>query len=638
MDEVSRNFDTEGLLRAIAEGTATATGERFFRVFLPCLGSALRVRYTFVATFDGDPPTARLLGFWDSKGQFDFTGGSYPLHGTPCETVLGGQMQCYPKNVQRGFPDDADLVKLGVESYLAIPLMTAAGTVMGHLAIMDGEPMATQPRDIEVLKIFAARVCAELERKRYKDALVQSEDRSSMVMASAMDAIITVDARRTIQLFNAAAERIFACSAAWATGQPFDRFISKPFRSLLEDYLKAADATGANKQPIWLSEGLTGVRANREVFPIEATISAVEGGGDKLYTIILRDVNERQHTRAELDRLQQQNALLREEMLRQSGFEGVIGDSPAMHAVLEAIAMVAPSDTTVLVTGETGTGKELVAHAIHHMSARNDKLLVKMNCAALPGELVESELFGHEKGAFTGAVSERRGRFELADGGTLFLDEVGELAAPAQAKLLRVLQEREFERVGGTRTIRVDVRVIAASNRNLAAMVGGGHFRSDLYYRLNVFPIELPPLRARASDIPPLVQNFLDKFGRKLGKSFKGLHPDSMQRLLRYDWPGNVRELQNVIERATVLSAGPMVVVNDILTQTGIAGTAQGFTPRTLEEVEAEHIRNVLESTDWIIEGKRGAAAILELEPSTLRYRMQKLGIRRPKPGAAAVD
>ncbi len=264
-------------------------------------------------------------------------------------------------------------------------------------------------------------------------------------------------------------------------------------------------------------------------------------------------------------------------------------------------------------------------------------MLVKMNCAALPGELIESELFGHEKGAFTGALQQRKGRFEMADGGSLFLDEVGELTLPAQAKLLRVLQEQEFERVGGSRVIKVDVRVIAATNRDLGEMVKAGTFRSDLYYRLNVFPIDVPPLRARREDIPVLVDHFLGTLARKLGRRFRGVDAISLKRLQSYQWPGNIRELQNIIERAAVIAAGEVVQVPELEASAFAPPAGGGAGPlRTLEDVETEHIREVLKLTEWIIEGKRGAAGILGMEPSTLRYRMQKLGIRRPRPDAEA--
>ncbi len=625
----------DSVLRAVAESTAGATGEDFLRALMRSAAEVLGVRYAFMAELnESAPEVACMLDFWDGE---KFLGRQpFALAGTPCEEVLRtGEIRCYPEHAADLFPRDRPLTQLGVQSYLAVPLIGGAGKVIGHFAIMDNRPMRVEPDDVNVLRLFALRGGAELERRRYRDALEASRRRMEAVLTSAMDAIVAVDAARRIQLFNSAAERIFACSASWAIGQPLERFISRRFRSLLDDNLKSVDAGG---QQIWIPEGMTAVRANHEEFPIEGTFSAVESGGEKLYTMILRDVNERHRTEAELTRVKQQNALLREEMQRQSGCENILGDSPAMQQVREAIATVASSDATVLIKGETGTGKELVAHAIHNLSARNEKLLVKMNCAALPGELIESEMFGHEKGAFTGALSERKGRFEMANGGTLFLDEVGELTPQAQAKLLRVLQEHEFERVGGSRTLRVDVRVLAASNRDLAEMVQVGTFRSDLYYRLNVFPIEVPPLRAHAGDVPLLARHFLDKFARKLGRTLSGIDADSMQRLTRYAWPGNVRELQNIIERAAVLATGAVVAINDPLPQMAIAAARQTFEPRTLEEVEAAHIRNVLETTDWVIEGRRGAAAVLDLEPSTLRYRMQKLGIRRPNARAAALS
>ena len=290
--------------------------------------------------------------------------------------------------------------------------------------------------------------------------------------------------------------------------------------------------------------------------------------------------------------------------------------------------MVAGTNTTVLITGETGTGKELVARAIHEASPRRERLLVKVNCAAISAGLVESELFGHEKGAFTGAVGKHKGRFELAHGGTLFLDEIGELPPETQVKLLRVLQEREFERVGGNETIRVDVRVVAATNRNLPQMVARGQFREDLYYRLNVFPIALPPLRERAEDVPPLVNSVLRRYARQAGKRIDDVAPEAMWRLLAYKWPGNIRELQNVIERAVVFARG------NVLSPLAVAQAAvstDAAPPRTIAEVERWYVEQVLTETRWVIEGERGAARRLGLHPNTLRSRLKRWGVARPQ-------
>jgi DNA-binding NtrC family response regulator len=308
--------------------------------------------------------------------------------------------------------------------------------------------------------------------------------------------------------------------------------------------------------------------------------------------------------------------------------DAMIGRSPPVQRVREQIAQVAPTDSTVLILGETGTGKELVARAIHGGSARHDRPLIKVNCAALPRELVESELFGHEKGAFTGAIQQRRGRFELADGGTVFLDEVGELPLDVQAKLLRVLQEREFERIGATRSQRVDVRVIAATNRDLHVEVGAGRIRADLYFRLNVFPITLAPLRERREDIAPLLEHFVPTIARRLGKSVDGIAPAFVARAKAHDWPGNIRELENLVERALIMARGGTLEAIELFAPVAVMSVPPAAAGSTLQDVERAHIRGVLDATRWKIEGERGAARVLGLNPSTLRGRMRKLGIR----------
>jgi formate hydrogenlyase transcriptional activator len=352
---------------------------------------------------------------------------------------------------------------------------------------------------------------------------------------------------------------------------------------------------------------------------------------------------------------------LQEEIRREHPFEELVGSSPALLAILRQVEQVAPTDTSVLILGETGTGKELIARAIHNRSARRDRPLVKVNCAAISAGLVESELFGHVKGAFTGALERRVGRFELADRGTIFLDEIGELPLETQVKLLRVLQEQEFEPVGSSRTVRVNVRVIAATNRDLPEAIRAGRFRTDLFYRLNVFPIEVPPLRGRRSDIPQLVTFFLSGFVKKFGKRIGSVSPETMDRLTSYAWPGNIRELQNIVERAVVLCEGPLLELDqDLAPVSGTARSAQEpggpvETPRapgdasgatvaprraepsdlstlpTLEEAERRHIVAALERTGGVIHGPRGAARILDLHPNTLRSRMERLGIKAPR-------
>jgi formate hydrogenlyase transcriptional activator len=343
------------------------------------------------------------------------------------------------------------------------------------------------------------------------------------------------------------------------------------------------------------------------------------------------------------DRLYRENVYLEEEVRAENNFGDIVGESVGLRRVLKEVETVAPTDSTVLICGETGTGKELIARALHELSPRQGRTFVKLNCAAMPTGLLESELFGHEKGAFTGAICQKVGRFELAHQGTLFLDEVGDIPPELQPKLLRVLQEQEFERLGSTRTIKVDVRLVAATNRDLAAMVADGTFRADLYYRLNVFPVVLPPLRERPEDIPRLVRHFTQRFARRMGRRIETIPSAVMDVLTRYPWPGNVRELQNVIERAVILSPGPSLQVppGDLQREEG-GGMRDEDNPspahpsslipppsKTLADAEREHILGALRETGWVLGGPEGAAARLGMKRSTLYKKMKKLGISR---------
>jgi formate hydrogenlyase transcriptional activator len=329
------------------------------------------------------------------------------------------------------------------------------------------------------------------------------------------------------------------------------------------------------------------------------------------------------------EKLRLENEYLTEEVKASRNLGSVIGESPAFRKVLDLVRAVAPTDTTALLLGETGTGKEVLARAIHELSPRSDRPFIRVNCAALPAGLIESELFGHERGAFTGAGQRRAGRFELANKGTLFLDEIGEMPVEAQVKLLRVLQDGMVDRVGGTQPISVDVRLIAATNADLAAAVSKGQFRADLFYRLHIFPIAVPPLRERRQDIILLAQHFLSRLGEKMKRPHLRFDPLSLQRLMAYDWPGNVRELQNVIERAVILSHSSTIAVDDMFLP-GPTRTTQPEQSLHLGELERSHILKVLDQTNWRIYGNGGAAELLGLNPETLRSRIRKLGIRRP--------
>ena len=457
------------------------------------------------------------------------------------------------------------------------------------------------------------------ERKRMQSALERSEQRLAQIVGSALDAIVTFELEeRSVRLFNRSAEQMFKVAAREAVGRAVDPLLSPRFVEAIERSDESADDGGVARGDLFAR------RATGEEFPVEATISFFTVDGRRHCTLILRDLEALRRIESKLELAEAEKQVLIEELAGETQRRDIVGDSEAMARVYESIATVAPTDATVLILGDTGTGKELVARAIHQHSAHSDMTLVKVNCAALPSGLVESELFGHEKGAFTGALARKLGRFELADGGTIFLDEIGDLPLELQSKLLRVLQEGEFERVGGSRTITAQVRVIAATNRDLQTAIEQGRFRTDLYYRLNVFPILLPPLRDRLEDLPVLVRHFAMKHGARLGKKIESVSEAAIAALGSYDWPGNVRELENIVERAVIVARDGELRFDEGLSN------ARGSTPTmvaTLDDLQREHIKRVLELTNGRISGKRGAAEILGTKPSTLTSRMKRLGI-----------
>ena len=638
--EVIDRKEAEATLRAIVEGVESETGDRFFASLVRHLAAALKVQYAFVSEISADKQRFRTCAVWGRGALMENF--EVPLAGTPCESVLRGEMAHYSDGLQQRFPEDSGLVDWGVQSYCGVPLCDDGDRVLGHLAILDDRPIVNGARALGIMRIFATRARAEMERLGSEAAVRASEARLGAIIESALDAFIVVDDAGVVCLFNPAAEKVFRCQAAEVLGTRVERFMmpasAASFRQAWED-IRTGTKLFSISEP-----GLTARRADGEEFEFEGTLSRALVGGHGMWTITIRDLAERRRLEHEQTQLRLQSAYLQEEIKAVHNFEEIVGSSGALARVLDQVQLVANTDSTVLLLGETGTGKELIARAIHSNSPRKDRPLIKVNCAALPTGLIESELFGHEKGAFTGASDRRIGRFELAHGGTLFLDEVGEMPLDLQVKLLRVLQEHEFERIGGRDTIRVDVRLITATNRDLARAVADGAFRADLYYRLNVFPVALPPLRDRRTDIPLLVHYFVARYAAKIGKRIERVPDATMQRLLAYPWPGNVRELENVIERAVILSAGCELNLPPDLAMAGpsaasppasraaetidarVAGRPNGG---DLQTVERDHIVAVLKQSNWRIEGEAGAAAILKLNPSTLRSRMKKLGIRR---------
>jgi PAS domain S-box-containing protein len=613
-------------LRALVEGTARATGQEFFQTLVRHLAAAVHTRYAFVAEFVGGT-SVRTLAYWIRDRLVDNV--EWDVTGTPCLDVVRGHLCHHPSGVKDKFPDDKPLVEWGIESYLGVPLLDSRGNHLGHLAVFDELPMPPEPQRLYTFRIFAERAAAELERRRNEVHLEESEQRLRDLYDEAPIAYVHEDLQSRFLSANRAAMRILGIKPEEVAGTVGASFIpdtpdaQKRFREAFASIGRGTDTSGIvlelrrkdDGRPIWIQWW-----------------SKPDPSGKYTRTMFL-DITERVLLEQEQVRLRAQNLYLQEEIKAAHNFDEIIGQSAALAAVLDHVRRVASTDSTVLVTGETGTGKELIARAIHSNSRRKDKPLIKINCAALPSGLVESELFGHEKGAFTGAIGRRIGRFELAQGGTIFLDEIGELPADAQAKLLRVLQEREFDRVGGTAPIKVDVRILAATNRDLLGAVRAKTFREDLYYRLSVFPLQLPPLRDRKEDIPTLVHFFLRRFATQIGRTIDSVSKTTLQKLEAYSWPGNIRELENVLERAVILAAGPTLEIGLDFLRAG-PGQAQGesapaIMSGSLEEIDRHHITTVLQQTDWVIEGTRGAAKILKLHPNTLRSRIKKLGITR---------
>jgi PAS domain S-box-containing protein len=610
------------VLRAIVEGTVNATGADFFRALVSNLCVATGVLGAFVAEFAESRTRVRALAFW-MEGQF-VENQAWDLKDTPCQDVLCGTFCHYPSGVWKKFPDED-----GVESYMGVPLIDEAGQILGHLAIFDSQEMPAEPRLMYTFQIFAGRAAAELNRIKTLEKLQQSQERFRDLFDEAPIAYVHEDLESRFISANRAAMRILGITPEQVPGMvgislvPDTPEAQSRVQEAFASIGRGTDTSGVvlelrrkdNGKPIWIQWW-----------------SKPDQTGEFTRTMFI-DITERVLMEREQARLQAQNQYLKEEIKTTYNFEEIVGRSSAIQSLLNHVKRVAETDASVLIQGESGTGKELIARAIHANSKRNKNPLIKVNCAALPSGLVESELFGHEKGSFTGAIAKRIGRFELADGGTIFLDEIGEIPLDVQVKLLRVLQEQEFERVGGQAPIKVDVRVIAATNRDLLHEVAEKNFREDLYYRLNVFPLTTPPLRDRITDIPLLVYFMLDKYAMKIGKKVTGISESSLQRLQAYRWPGNIRELENVIERAIILADTPMIEIDpdQLSTRNQLAENSQTASNNSFEEITRQHIQSVLEQTKWIIEGQNGAAKILHMQPSTLRYRIKKLGIAKPR-------
>jgi PAS domain S-box-containing protein len=464
------------------------------------------------------------------------------------------------------------------------------------------------------------------QKKLAEQALQRSEQQFRSLFEFSPDAIVVTNREGKITEVNTQAENVFGYLRSELLGQPIEILIPERFRATHPGH-RANYAAHSRVRTMGAGLDLYGLRKDGTEFPVDIMLGPAEGPEGQIVLSVIRDLSEKREAEEALRRSEQAKSYLEEELVTTQQFEEIVGECSGLKRVLKQVQDVAGTDATVLILGETGTGKELIARAIHRLSPRRDNAFVRLNCAAIPSGLLESELFGHEKGAFTGAIAQKIGRLELAHQGTFFLDEVGDLPAELQPKILRALQEKEFERVGGSRTIPVNVRLVAATNRDLATMVGTGQFRSDLYYRLRVFPVTIPPLRERRDDIPLLVRYFLASHSKRMGRHIETIPDETMETLVRWHWPGNVRELENFIERSVILSPG--AVLHAPLAELEQIEASSGSADANLEAAEREHILRVLRECKGMISGPNGAAERLGLKRTTLNSKIKKLGIHR---------
>lgn len=635
------NLNEETALRTILEGTATVTGERFFEALVENLAKALHTHAAWVTEYFPESRHLKALAFY-LNGTF-LKNWEMDIAGTPCEHVIEqARLIHFPDNLLNLFPIDPDIVGMKAASYMGLPLVDSVGNILGHLAVMDTRTMPAEPRVQTIFRIFASRASAELQRLQAESATREREQKLRRFVDSAMDAIIELDEDLRVTRINPAAEKVFQCKATHLFGKNFSHSLAHKDSEKLRLLIQDLNTKPAGQRSLWISGGFKALRPDGSEFPAEATLSQFNLEGRVYYTLILRNVNERLEAEQTIRCLTIEKEFLKEELHELQHFGEILGNSPALVHVLRDIQQVADTEATVLISGETGTGKEVMARAIHANSRRRNHPFIKVNCAAIPATLIESEFFGHEQGAFTGATKKREGRFSLADGGTIFLDEIGELPLDLQGKLLRVLQEGEFDPVGSSHTKKVNVRVLAATNRDLQMEVQDGKFREDLFYRLNVFPIHLPPLRERGEDVVLLANTFVQHFAQRMGRTVTPLSPDALGRLTAYHWPGNVRELQNVIERAVITAQNSQLNLDRALPDveeklsTSPKTLTQEPSPciRTLQELqnlERQNILLALEQSGWKVSGGQGAAKLLGMNASTLASRMKALGITRAK-------
>ncbi len=617
-------------LKEIFEGTSEFTGQQFFRSLVKQLAQVLNVHGVWVTEYKEEEHRLNALAFWlDGKFVEKY---EYNVKGTPCEPVLEkNDIFHVPNNVIELYPEDPDLEPLGAVSYMGLVLKDTEGKILGHLALLDQEPMEELPEVFVVFKLFATRAAAELRRLQYEKRLKGSESKINRLLNGTMDAIIELNENLEITQANEAASNIFQKKKENFIGKNITHFLEKKSHQKLLDLIPFLNKNVDKVHSQWIPGHLYCVDKTGNSFPAESTISCYQFAEKNFYALHIRDVRDKIQKEEAIKKLSIETLMLQEKV-KDHQMDRILGKSPALLNTLHQVTLVAPTDSSVLILGETGTGKELLAQEVHQKSQRKNQPFITLNCAVLPPELIDSELFGHVKGAFTGALKSREGRFSLADKGTLFLDEIGELPLALQAKMLRVIQEGEFEPLGSSLTQKVDVRIIAATHKDLKNEVKEKRFREDLYYRLNVFPIHVPPLRERGQDILLLAQAFLDKYAARHGKAIKPLNEIDRQMLLQYSWPGNVRELQNIIERSVITTTGGSFKLGiDILhspESIKISSEADRvLTSKELQHLEVKNLELALKKTNGKVFGENGAAKLLGIPATTFKSKLLKYGI-----------
>ncbi|PKQ43811.1 sigma-54-dependent Fis family transcriptional regulator [Confluentibacter flavum] len=630
---MEKNKKVPGLiaLKQIIEKTSDYTGKDFFKSLVQNLAEILDVHGVWVTEYWPELKKLNALAFWLKDDFVEHY--EYLVTNTPCEPVLNSHDICHvPNNVINLYPKDPDLKALGAVSYMGLALRDTDGRVLGHLALLDNKPMPELPEVFAIFKIFASRAAAELRREIIQKKVVENESKLNRLVNGTSDGIIEFNSEFLITQTNEAAIQMFNFKESIVSKINLKSLFDLKSFYKLSTIIPQHKGLSNKHASLQIKDSLICLTTDRESFPCEVNLSSYTYNEELFFVLYIRNIKDQVSDKQKIKELHAEASMLKEKAIIEQ-FNYIIGDSQSIKNCLKLVSQVGPTDANVLILGETGTGKELFAKAVHEASRRVPKPMITLNCAALPSELIESELFGHVKGAFTGATISREGRFSLADQGTIFLDEIAELPLPLQAKLLRVIQEGTFEPVGSSETKNVDVRIIAATHRDLKRQVDDGKFREDLFYRLNVFPIHIPPLRKRDNDITLLAKAFFEKFSKNKAIQVMPLTKEDLVKLSAYHWPGNVRELQNIIERGIITNSDSRFNIDGLMPSTSIKNEVDKQTHKILtfdemKAIEKENIIKALNITNWKISGPDGASKLLKIPRTTLTSKIKKLGIK----------